>query len=105
MRLQRGHYLALAATFILSIWMASGKMGDAAQPHSVAVVANPQSDIFSVQVTRFHAQTVTPELVIHGQTAPNRRVNLSSELAGRVIHIHRREGDFWPFSGNRAKDA
>ncbi|MEY8248266.1 MAG: efflux RND transporter periplasmic adaptor subunit [Bermanella sp.] len=94
MRLQRGHCLALAATVILSIWMASGKMNKAAQPHSVAVVANPQSDIFSVQVTRFHAQTVTPELVIHGQTAPNRRVDLSSELTGRVIRIHRREGDF-----------
>ena len=94
MQLERGHYIALGATAILSFWMITGMVSEEAQPQKIAVVENVKSDIFSVQVERFHAQTVIPELIIHGQTAPNRSVALTSELSGKVIKIHKREGDF-----------
>ncbi len=94
MQLERGHYIALGATAILSFWMITGMVSEEAQPQKIAVVENVKSDIFSVQVERFHAQTVVPELIIHGQTAPNRSVALTSELSGKVIKIHKREGDF-----------
>jgi len=94
MQLERGHYIALGATAILSIWMLTGLMSDEPELQKTAVVENVKSDIFSVQVERFHAQAVTPQLTIHGQTAPNRSVALTSELAGKVIKLHKREGDF-----------
>ncbi len=94
MQLNRGHYIALGATAFISIWMFSGFFSKPIPEENAAVVAEVKNDIFAVQVQRYHAETVTPELVIHGQTAPNRRVALTSELSGKVIGILSREGDY-----------
>lgn len=94
MELNRGHYIALGATAFISIWMLSGLLSQPAPEENSAVVAEVRNDIFAVQVERYHAENVTPELVIHGETAPNRRVALTSELSGKVIAIKAREGDY-----------
>ncbi len=94
MHLNRGHYIAIGATAFLSIWMLSGILGKEALPEKNAVVGKIQSDFFAVQVERFHSEVITPELIIHGETAPNRSVALTSEISGKVIKIHKREGSF-----------
>ncbi len=94
MQLNKGHYIAIGATTILSIWMLSGWVGKEELVDNTAVVEPVKSDVFAVQVERFHAQKLIPELVIHGKTAPNRRVALTSELSGKVIKVAAREGDF-----------
>ena len=94
MQLNKGHYIAIGATTILSIWMLSGMLGKEELVNNTAVVEPIKSDVFAVQVERFHAQQLTPELIIHGKTAPNRRVALTSELSGKVIELLAREGDF-----------
>ncbi len=94
MQLERGHYIAIAATALLSLWMISGLLNHEPDPQKSAVVQPVLSDVFAVQVERYHSQSVTPEIVIHGQTAPNRSVALTSELSGKVIKLHKREGDF-----------
>ncbi len=94
MQLERGHFIAIAATAIISLWMVSGLLSNEPEPQSAAVVQPVTNDVFAVQVERFHAQLVTPEIIIHGQTAPNRSVAITSELSGKVIKLHKREGDF-----------
>ena len=94
MQLNRGHYIALGATAIITAWMLSGLATKEAPVASGAVVSAVKNDVFAVQVERFHAENITPELAIHGETAPNRRVALTSELAGKVIKLLAREGDF-----------
>ncbi len=59
-----------------------------------APVQKETSEIFSVQVEQYDAKTIIPELVIHGQTAPNRSVEIKAEIAGKVLKINAREGDY-----------
>ena len=59
-----------------------------------APVQKKTSEIFSVQVEQYDAKTIIPELIIHGQTAPNRSVEIKAEIAGKVLKINAREGDY-----------
>jgi multidrug efflux system membrane fusion protein len=94
MQLTRGHYLALGSTLIIVLWMLTGvfKSSDLEIIEVPVIVQN--SDIFNVEIEHYQAKTITPELIIHGQTAANRQVRIKSEIAGRVIKVHSREGQF-----------
>lgn len=94
MQLTRGHFLAIGATVIITIWMFTGVFTDSDLNETQAPVEKESSSIFSVQVEQFNATTITPELTLHGQTAPNREVHLKSEVSGTVLKLHAREGDF-----------
>lgn len=94
MQLTRGHYLAIGATVIITIWMLTGVLSGSGLDDTQAPVEKETSSIFSVQVEQFNATTITPELTLHGQTAPNREVHLKSEVSGTVLKLHAREGDF-----------
>ena len=94
MELHKGHYMALGASAFLSLWMLSGLFSESDVEQAAAPVAQQQSELFAVQVERFHAEEVTPQLTLHGETKPNRQVRLSSEVNGKVIKLHKREGDF-----------
>ncbi|MFT6154292.1 MAG: multidrug efflux system membrane fusion protein [Bermanella sp.] len=94
MQLTRGHYLALGSTLIIVLWMLTGvfKSSDLEIIEVPVIVQN--SDIFNVEIEHYQAKPITPELIIHGQTAANRQVRIKSEIAGRVIKVHSREGQF-----------
>jgi multidrug efflux system membrane fusion protein len=94
MQLNRGHYIALGSTAIIVIWMLTGLFKPSAMAATEAPVQEQTSDIFNVQIERYTASPITPELIIHGQTAPNRSVHIKSEIAGRVLKVNAREGDF-----------
>jgi len=94
MQLTRGHCLALGSTFIIVLWMLTGIFKSSDLETTEAPVKVQSSDIFNVEIEHYRAEPITPELIIHGQTAANRQVHIKSEIAGRVIKINSREGQF-----------
>lgn len=93
MQFTRGHLIAIGATALISVWMLSG-IGNKEPEITQAPVTQANEDLFAVQVQTFNASDVTPELVINGETSPSRMVALTSEVSGKVIQLHAREGDF-----------
>lgn len=94
MKLQKGPAIAIGSFAFISLWMLSGAFSSNDQASIEAPVKSEIDTLFSVQVERFHAKPITPELVIHGETAPSKEVLISSEVSGKVTAIHAREGDF-----------
>ena len=94
MELNRSHYLAVGASVLIAIWMASGMLTSTPPDSPEAPVAKETNDLFAVQVERYIAEQITPELMIHGETQANRRVDITSEVEGKVTKILAREGDF-----------
>ena len=94
MQLTRGHYIALGSTLLIILWMLTGLLKPTNLNATEAPVQKKTSEIFSVQVEQYDAKTIIPELIIHGQTAPNRSVEIKAEIAGKVLKINAREGDY-----------
>lgn len=94
MQLTRGHYIALGSTLLIILWMLTGLLKPTNLNATEAPVQKETSEIFSVQVEQYDAKTIIPELIIHGQTAPNRSVEIKAEIAGKVLKINAREGDY-----------
>ena len=94
MQLTRGHYIALGSTLLIILWMLTGLLKPTNLNATEAPVQKETSEIFSVQVEEYDAKTIIPELIIHGQTAPNRSVEIKAEIAGKVLKINAREGDY-----------
>ena len=94
MQLTRGHYIALGSTLLIILWMLTGLLKPTNLNATEAPVQKETSEIFSVQVEQYEAKTIIPELIIHGQTAPNRSVEIKAEIAGKVLKINAREGDY-----------
>ena len=94
MELNRSHYLAVGASVIIAIWMLSGILSSPPQEPPQAPVEKESDDVFAVQVERYISEKITPELTVHGETQANRRVDITSEVEGKVVKIHAREGDF-----------
>ena len=94
MQLTRGHYIALGSTLLIILWMLTGLLKPTNLNATEAPVQKKTSEMFSVQVEQYDAKTIIPELVIHGQTAPNRSVEIKAEIAGKVLKINAREGDY-----------
>jgi multidrug efflux system membrane fusion protein len=93
MQLTRGHYIAIGSTVIITLWMLSGLFNGTDITETQAPVEKETSSIFSVEVKQFNATSITPELTLHGQTAPNREVQLKTEIAGTVLKLHAKEGE------------
>jgi len=94
MQLTRGHYIALGSTLLIILWMLTGLLKPTNLNATEAPVQKKTSEMFSVQVEQYDAKTIIPELIIHGQTAPNRSVEIKAEIAGKVLKINAREGDY-----------
>ena len=94
MELNRSHYLAIGASGIIALWMLSGILSSATPEAPQVPVEKQIDDLFAVQVERYVSDQIIPELVIHGETQASRSVDITSEIEGKVIKIHSREGDF-----------
>jgi membrane fusion protein, multidrug efflux system len=91
-RLNQGHYIAIAITLIVSAWMIQGLISKPAPEPAKAPVTLQPDALFSVQVQSVTAQTIHPEITINGHTSASQSVLLSAETAGKVIAIHKKEG-------------
>lgn len=93
---QRPWLLALGTFALVAMWMFSGvwlerELGsEYAQP-----VLAPGSDtgVVRVQVQLQHAEPITRQINVYGQTAPARTIEINSETEGRVEAVEARRGD------------
>jgi multidrug efflux system membrane fusion protein len=86
--------LSAAIVVAVTVWVASGQLGgdepaanEVAQP---AAASRPQKD--AVRVRTQSAEEVTRTIVVNGETAPARVVELAAETEGRVEHIGAQRG-------------
>jgi len=94
MALGKGPIISIVTVLVIGLWMATGALSPKEVPEKTPPVSPETSPYFKVQVQRFHSSSLVPELTLQGETAPSREVHLSSEVAGRVLSIAKREGDF-----------
>lgn len=93
MQFTRGHLIAIGATAVITIWMLTG-IGQNQPKDPKPPVAGVEEALFAVQVQTYRSSDIVPELIIHGETAPSRMVTLTSEVSGKILKIHGREGQF-----------
>jgi multidrug efflux system membrane fusion protein len=85
--------LAIALVIILFFWLFI--VGD----HKHSLESAPEAgesnanSVSKVQIQTLEAKTVEQNLVAQGQLLPWRRVSLKAEVAGRVMDIHKNQGD------------
>lgn len=89
--LNQGHIAALVIALALLIWMGAGAFSDTPD------FTNPRplvmdSGLTRVQVERMKGELVNRNITISAHTAANRRVELKSEIRGKVIAIHKDKG-------------
>ena len=98
MRLNRSQWLALVIAVALAAWLGSGQMGPQPADGKVAEETAPSEvvpkakPLQRVQVRTLRAEPVTREVVIHGHTAPARRVTLRAETEGRIVEVAAERG-------------
>ena len=98
MAMKTSYVIAGALALGLAGWLLSGQVGGN-QPgdeevESAAVSAPAEADRLMVRVRDLVPETIEREIVINGQTAPLRRVELRAETVGRVIDVADKEGGF-----------
>ena len=86
---QKPYVLAVAITLSLIAWMASGS------DDQVSTSENTESNhhIPKVEVTKFVPSDVERSIQLYGRTEPERVLELSSEIEGRVVEFLADEGD------------
>ena len=87
---QKPYLLAIAITASLVAWMASG--------NDDTVNVNEDSEthlkIPKVEVTKFVPSEIERSIQLYGRTEPERVLNLSSEIEGRLVEYLADEGDY-----------
>ena len=93
---QRPWLLALGAFVLVAMWMFSGvwlerELGsEYAQP---VLAPGSDTEFVRVQVQLQHAEPITRQINVYGQTAPARTIEISAETEGRVEAVEARRGD------------
>jgi multidrug efflux system membrane fusion protein len=87
-------FLSAAIVVAVTLWVASGQFGgreaDAVEDVQPAAAARPKKD--AVRVRTQSAEEVTRTIVVNGETAPARVVDLAAETDGRVTFIGAQRG-------------
>ncbi|MHA1545173.1 MAG: hypothetical protein ACTSUY_01955, partial [Alphaproteobacteria bacterium] len=84
----RGSYIwALAILLVLGAWLASGELSGQANTASTKPQAEVKSTeiVPTVRVMVVNASMRRADLIVRGRTEAVRRVDIRSEIAGRVI--------------------
>jgi len=86
---QKPYLLAVAITVLLVTWMAS------ASTESVSTAESSESKerLPKVEVTKFMPSEVERSIQLYGRTEPERVLNLSAEIEGRIVKLLVDEGD------------
>lgn len=90
--LNQGHYIAIAISAAITVWMVSGYFLHPEPATPQAPVTAQNGALFSVQIQNYSAQNIAPEITINGHTMASQSTLLSAETAGKVIAIHKKEG-------------
>lgn len=93
MRIRRSYLIAAGMALGLAGWLASGQLdapgGGAGNPSSPAAGAEAESGPkpMTVRVRELEAVPVSRRIVVNGQTAPAREVEVRAETQGRVVAV------------------
>jgi multidrug efflux system membrane fusion protein len=85
----RSWLISASIVVVVSVWLASGQVGSEApqeEPASVITSAAPAQQS-SVRVRTQKAEEIMRTIVVNGQTAPARVVDIAAETDGRVEHV------------------
>lgn len=92
---KKPYILAILITVILIVWMSSGMLFAESELDSTTSVKKKEEHhkkLPSVQITQFQSQDIQRSLELYGRTEPDRVVQLSAEVDGRVSKIFVNEG-------------
>jgi len=90
--LNKGHIAALILTIFLLIWMVAGSLTD----ETGVINSRPlvmDTGLQRVQVERMQGKPVSHDIVVSAHTAPNRRVEVKSEIRAKVVAIYKNKGE------------
>jgi len=92
---QRVHpaWIAAGIALLVSIWMASGLIGDDVPADARAKADAAEPEPMRVSVSESVAERIVREAVVTGRTAPVRAVDVKAETAGRVVEIAAERGE------------
>lgn len=85
--MKKSYWIALAIFLLVSAWMLTGQFGDGGSQAEKADVAASRPQLTRVRVEDSRAVEIQREVIIHGNTAPERSVELRAETAGRVAAV------------------
>ena len=91
-RLNKGHIAALLLSAALILWMAAGSLQSEPDISTNRPLAL-DNGLPRVQVTHMQGEEVQRDVIVSAHTAPNRRVEVKSEIRAKVIAIHKRKGE------------
>ncbi len=92
---RKPYLIALIVTIALIAWMASGSLGTQEEAESTQSTEVATEKVLpSVEVQSFQTQPIYRSLELYGRTEPDRILQLSSEIDGRVETINVSEGQF-----------
>ena len=85
----RSWFTSAGIVIVVTVWLASGQIaGDAPQEAPASVITNETpTHQSSVRVRTQSAEAIMRTIVVNGETAPARVVDLAAETDGRVEHI------------------
>lgn len=88
--LNKGHLIALSLLIIIALWLTLG--GDDDSGFNNPRPLSQSSGLQQVQVETFKGDEVEQTIIVSAKTAPNRRVELRSEIKTKVKKIHKQKG-------------
>lgn len=85
----RSWLISAGIVVVVSVWLASGQVGSEVQEEaSTSVIASaPQAGQSSVRVRAQSAEEIMRTIVVNGQTAPARVVDIAAETDGRIEFV------------------
>lgn len=91
-QLNQGHIAAVVLFLAMVLWVVSGSFGPQ-QEFSNSRPLVMDSGLKRVQVERMQGKPTQREVMVSGHTAPDRRVELRSEIRAKVLAIHKAKGE------------
>jgi multidrug efflux system membrane fusion protein len=90
----RSWFISAGIAVLVSVWLASGQIGDGAseKPPAENIEHEAPAQQSAVRVRTQAAEEIMRTIVVNGQTAPARVVDIAAETDGRVEYIGVRRG-------------
>lgn len=85
----RSWFISVGIAVLVTVWLASGQFGEDApeETPASAITSTVPSQQSSVRVRTQSAEEIMRTIVVNGETAPARVVDLTAETDGRIVHV------------------
>jgi multidrug efflux system membrane fusion protein len=85
----RSWFISVGIAVLVTVWLVSGQFGEDAPEQTPAsvITSTAPSQQSSVRVRTQSAEEIMRTIVVNGETAPARVVDLAAETDGRIVHV------------------